>query len=556
MFAFRLCRKAGPAPIAIPVPQSALIRWLSAALLAMACVGQFRAQAQPASPVPDFYQHQAWLPATNANANAPAGMNLWEGWNQADYVANGPLNAALNEAAKNPKAGYCWYTAIVDALYPWTQYKDAKGGTPFANLFGNADITTAGKWVGAANSAILAAKAAGGGGAVSVNNYLNTLNFGPTTSTGGVALCDTSFSVSSSGSVMVQLAGRTEATTFTPSAAIQLAYNNGWTGVVTIKSASPPQPSLWWDTSFHAMAIAGLGTPGQILVADPDSVPINAGNNNGGWWNWSNLNNLISTSAPLANINTEATNSLDAAVTAVNANIYTNAQAAGPPPVPGNGGYTAANLYGSITLSPSSGQQNQITAASNANYGGKTKITSIDVINTLAMRNKFISPPGFVRPQASGFVPATTYQDTFEWSGAIAAGVQQIEIFPVAPLADSNFTFTDPGWTESQITTDPFGGVWSGGGEDLTLTTSGSVLTLGETADTTIDTTTAATQYNVFFQLSNGNWMVQSVGANENAFGDQPDVTSPVPELGTLPLLATGVACLLGCGRRWTKRIA
>ncbi len=58
MFAFRLYRKAGPAPIAFPVPRFALFRWLSAALLAMACVGQFRAQAQPASPVPDFYY---WL---------------------------------------------------------------------------------------------------------------------------------------------------------------------------------------------------------------------------------------------------------------------------------------------------------------------------------------------------------------------------------------------------------------------------------------------------------------------------------------------------------------
>jgi len=124
----------------------------------------------------------------------------------------------------------------------------------------------------------------------------------------------------------------------------------------------------------------------------------------------------------------------------------------------------------------------------------------------------------------------------------------------VAPLADSNFTFTAPGWTESQITTDPFGGVWSGGGEDLNLMPSGSALTLGTTADTTIDTTAPATQCNVFFQLSSGEWMVQSVGAVENAFGDQPDVTAPVPEPGTLALLATGVACLLGYGRRWTKR--
>ncbi len=155
----------------------------------------------------------------------------------------------------------------------------------------------------------------------------------------------------------------------------------------------------------------------------------------------------------------------------------------------------------------------------------------------------------------AGIVPATSYQNTFEWTGSVPADVEQIEIFPVAPLADSNFTFTEPGWSESQITSDPFGGVWSGGGEDLTLT-SGSLLTLGETADTTFDTTSPASQYNVFFQLSDGNWMVQSVGADENAFGDQPDVTAPVPEPGSLAVLATGVACLFGYGRRWRKRIA
>src|SRR5271166_2186819 len=97
------------------------IRSLPVALAATAWFGPVAAQAAPASPVPDFYQHQAWLPAN------PAGRNGWEGWQMADYVANGGLNKALNEAAKNGAGGYCWYAGVVDALYPWTQYKDSKG---------------------------------------------------------------------------------------------------------------------------------------------------------------------------------------------------------------------------------------------------------------------------------------------------------------------------------------------------------------------------------------------------------------------------------------------
>ena len=520
-----------------------VIRSLSVALVATACVGQLRAQAQtPASPVANFYQHQAWLPATNANPNAPAGMNGWEGWNQADYVANGGANAALNEALSNPKEGLCWYASVVDALYSWTQYKDSKGMTPFANLFGNGDITTPGKWVAASNSAMLAAQAAAVGlpKAVTINAYLNSLNFGPTTNTGGVALTDTSFAVAGNGTVMAKLAGRTEATTFSPIGVVQLAYNNGWTDVVTItKNTVAQQPSLWWTTTFHAMAIAGLGGPGsnQLLVADPDSVPINAGNSNGGWWSWSKLKQQTT----LAGRNAEATASLNAAVTAVNANIYTKAQAAGPTPVPGAGGYTAANLYGSITLSSTAGQQNQITTASNATYGGKTMVSSFDVINTLALTRS--SSPAQIAGAAPAVGVTTTtaaYQDGFEWTGEIAANVERIGIFPVVPLADSKFTFTLPGWSESLVTTDPFGGIWGGGGEDISVTPAGSDLVPGEIADTTIDTTAPADQYNVFFQLSNGNWTVQSFGADDNAFGDQSDSLAPVPA----PPLGSGLSGL------------
>ncbi len=286
------------------------------------------------------------------------------------------------------------------------------------------------------------------------------------------------------------------------------------------------------------------------MVADPDSVPINAGNSNGGWWNFAG----IKAATTLAGRNAAATASLAAAVTAVQANMYTNAQAAGPTPVPGPSRgrpYTAANLYGSITLSSTAGQQNQITAASNATYGGKTVVDTFDVINTLAMTRKFIAPMAMAAPAAG--TTSAAFRDTFEWTGEIAEDVEQIEIFTVVPLADSTFTFTAPGWSESLVTTDPFGGTWIGGGEDLSVTPTGSDLTPGEIADATLDTTAPADQYNVFFQLDDGAWMVQSYGADDNAFGVQPDSVA-VPEPGTLALLGTGFLGLLGSSGRNRRR--
>jgi hypothetical protein len=350
-------------------------------------------------------------------------MDGWEGWKDADFVASGDKNAALNEAVKNGKAGFCWQASVVEALYPWAQYKNSKKMTPYANLFGSADITTPGKWVAAYESAMLAVKAVGGTGAASVNGYLDSLNFGPTKNTGGVALDDTSFTVAGNGTVMAKLAGKTEATELSPFALAQMAYNNGWTDVVTIKPTMPPQPSLWWTTSFHAMAIAGVGGANPLLVADPDSVPINAKNSNGGWWNFSSIKAATTREAQ----NTAATDSLAAAVKAVQANMYTNAQAAGPAPVPGAGKYTADNLYGSITLSTAAGEANQISAASNATYGGKSMVTSFDVINALAMTQKSIAPVPMAR--VAGVKADPSYRDTFEWTGQIGEDVEQIEIF-------------------------------------------------------------------------------------------------------------------------------
>jgi hypothetical protein len=54
------------------VAKPEVIRSLSVVLAATPCVAYVPAQAAPATPVPNFYQHQAWLPAIMGNANVPA----------------------------------------------------------------------------------------------------------------------------------------------------------------------------------------------------------------------------------------------------------------------------------------------------------------------------------------------------------------------------------------------------------------------------------------------------------------------------------------------------
>jgi hypothetical protein len=524
---------------AIAAPAS-LARWIATLAAGAWAVA---AQAVPPSPVPNFYQHQAWLPATAANADVPAGRNLWEGWDQANFVANGGMNAALNEAVKNGKAGFSWQTSVVDALYPWTQFTDAAGTKPFANLFGSGDITAAGTWVTGFENAVLGVKAAFGNtlGETSINGYLNTRGFGPTINADGVALNATSFTVGADGKLSVSLAGRTEATPFTPLAAATQSFNNGWTAVMHLDSNPKPQPTLWWDTSFHAMAVAGV-SGNQVLVADPDSVPRNAGNNNGGWRNFTTIN-----AAPnLAVRNAAATASLAAAVTAVNANVYTNAQAAGPTPVPGVAGYTAANLYGSVTFDTVANKVNDIIAASNNTYGGRTSMTAFDVINTLAVTHHTLV--------IHGNHGMNRFVNTVDWTGLVEGGVKRIEVFPLASLTGTTFSFTEPGWTSSLATVDPFGGVWSGG-IDLSLTPSGSALALGDTATLTFGTFSFFTDYNVFFQLADGDWGVQAFGLNGNTFGDQVDAVSlPLPEPATGLLFASGWMGLAFWVRRRQRR--
>ena len=242
----------------------------------------------------------------------------------ADYVANGGLNAALNEAAENPKQGYCWYASIVDALYPWTQYRTSTGATPFANLFGNADIMTAGKWVGASESAILAAIAAGGTGSVSVNAYLDSLNFGPTKNAGGVALTDTSFTVGPNGTVMIRLAGRTEATTFSPVAVAQSRVQQRLDRCRDDQGEPAAAAEPLVDNQFPRH---GDRRPRRVLPAPGRGSGLGADQCRG-WWNFSSIN----AAATLDGKNTAATDLLAAAVAAVKANMYTNAQAAGPTP--------------------------------------------------------------------------------------------------------------------------------------------------------------------------------------------------------------------------------
>ena len=458
-------------------------------------------------PVAQFYQHQAWLPATNGNAGVPQ---------------PGALGAAWETGG-----GWCGPTAVTDALYPWyvaTQtvslgtvnlFNRAGAALQITNPGGGAVTIGTGTWVPGYESVVNAMQPIIGRPGQNINTFLNAVGSGPQQAglLNPFTLTDTTYNINNAtGQVTTQLAnGKVITEPGTPFAEYSSLVTHGSTTVLSIADNGKPN-TLWWG-NYHALAGAGLtGNANQLWVADPDSVPVNGGPL-GGW-----------------------------TVATVKANLYTNAQAAGGVPIVGNAGYTNANLYGTITLDANG----NITAASNTNYSVPavtmpatnppvTYLTNIDAITPTWLKfiQSVLTPPGGGGPDVD--------DDTLEVDGPQQGlSVDQLEIFPVGGLADDNdFSFTDPGWTESQVLTDPFGDAMPGGGELLQLGT-GSDLTNGQDFDATLDTSSNITGWDVFEQFTDGTWQVQSYGAPGDALPDQVGV----PEPASLASLALGFLVL------------
>lgn len=123
--------------------------------------------------------------------------------------------------------------------------------------------------------------------------------------------------------------------------------------------------------------------------------------------------------------------------------------------------YTAAQLYGTMTVNANG----KVTASDFAGPEtmGRYVNTQLTQIETISSNDGAVI--GF---KAKAMVPGGAPQkflDDFQLNGDAAALVDAIQIFPTASLADASFSFNQPGWTESEISTDAFGYGHAGGGE-------------------------------------------------------------------------------------------
>jgi len=483
------------------------------------------------SEIPDFYQHQGLGSATP--------LVGWEGvgtaatWNGTDNIANW--------------GGICAFTSITDALYPWY----ATGN--YAKLFGNgvtvAGLTGAGTWLDQSNVAqqFVTDKISG----KTLSTYFKDRGVAPSGANvlnGASGLTGTTYTVDGTGNLHMILADGNESASLGNAFAYYQKLSD-WgqasgaeQGVSTVLYIGPtatafdgPQAYPYWWTNFHAVAGAGYAG-GQIRYADPDAIPVNAGNGAGAPPKVGDAGFLAS----------------------VASNQYGNAangpgQAAGGAPVPGNNftnaasanvNYTTANLYGTMTLNGSA-----IVTASSGPYaklvGGKrtTQLDSIDAISQAAASLVSEVPVGGA---------STDTKATFRITGDFGGNISELMIFPTEDidLANMGFSFNAPGWATSLTMVDPFGDAMPDGGLLLTEDT-GANLTSTSDFLATLNTSLTFDAYTVFaFDPATNTWLGQTVNAvDDTVFTSQNRFGAPDAPSGALAVIGFALMGMMGLVR-------
>jgi hypothetical protein len=463
--------------------------------------------------IPDFYQHQFW-------DALPAGGRV--GW---ENVAQG---------------GWCRYTAIADALYPW------KVQPAYTNLLKpNVDIT--GQWLGAASDAVAEIENTyNSSGLGAINNYLTMKGVGPSAAiTNQPSLLAMKYQIDPiTGNVFVALSNH-RLELVTKGGANYSGFDfykdqtlEGRSSVLTFNATVPKQNNLWWWGSFHAVAGAGYDAGNRsILFTDPDS---NKGNNasNAGWWN------LVNGGPNDGRWDTSVAGTA-AAVTRVQGNLYTAADGTKDPPLPGNtnglgAAYTISDLYGTVKLNA----DGYTIGSSDKGLleGGTGRYTGVRLSKIETISPTLSSITGAIQ------LGINKFKTTFNLTGDLSSKVDEIKVFPDQALADNSFSFDQPNWTESMTATDPFGYARPLGGEDIHAD-AGEFFDPGEDGNVTLDTTSTFANYDIYLHDSlTDEWLVQPTGGDPNLDTFQ----TQAPEPSSCLLMLSGV--ILGGLYKRTRR--
>ncbi len=509
--------------VSVPVAAAAL-----AACIVLAGPGRAVAQNNNSvqNMIPAFYQHQGDNGGGGPTSVTPSNNPIW-----------------------SPDNGWCAYVSYMDALYPWETltvggvhpydnnnvWLFGRPGAPGTNPGTGLTLTSAGTWVATANDTVIPQLVAAmpGFGPPGLNSYLNGQKVsvgspgGPgvpaTPGLGLAGLVDTQYQTNAlTGQVQVwtiagwknitpntfqlyqQLTGTggTLPANLQPFAAITTTLRLGYVG-----AANPGNTGFWWG--FHQVAGAGVAGANTIRYSDPDAIPVNAGNRNGGF--------------------TQA---------AVTANQYTVAQAGGKPPLPGNQNFNAGNLYSTMQVN-AIGQ----IIGGNGPYatglmGSPAPVARISDIDAVSLSGAQL---------LNNVLGAAFNTATFQFSGNFGGDISRLEVFANSSLygPDLGLSQTAPNWSISQVTTDPFGNSWAStnGGVLLSEGTGGSdLMEQGLNYMFTENTIGLVTGWTLFaFDQADGYWLTETYGAGD-AYGAGPQV---VPEPSAWLLMATGFLGLL-----------
>jgi hypothetical protein len=467
--------------------------------------------------LPDFYQHQDYISGLNF-AGGANGANGWE-----------------------PLGGWCEYTAYSDALYDLTTrgYKGLFAVDPTANpwqtsLYG--PNTTA---AGVQASDIY--KLVGAMGTVG-NNWQAFLNLTTNQNLGGLPpLLSNSFPTGANGNVYYynafgQLTNSGQSVyTFTntvvrnTNAEVLYRLRSGTANLAPNANGQ----SVWWGGngggSFHYVALAGISVAnGNVSIADPDTN-MGSGPTAAGWPHGQN---------------------------ALNIGFPFSSPAGSPLPVQAN----AAPLTQDFADFTFTGRS--VTSVAAPQYNG-TYVQSVNTISPLVVRRA--NARGVVRPgPAGGIAPAGGQMDE-ETDITIdipsdSNPVDQVFVEPSSQTVDptvapSEFSLVDDTnssdtWSDTEMTTDPFGNTIADDGIDYDLT-SGNPLEPGDMADLDIGTAAdfSGTGYDVFLHYAgdpSDEWVPEEIGGTNFDPEDTASVQT-VPEPASIGLLLLG--CAVAAGR-------